>query len=252
MINLKEKIQNQEVVIGTWNTIGSSNITKIVASAGFDFQIIDLEHGPFVIEDIHNHVASSSYFECPCLVRIPRNSDWMALQVLDQGANGIIVPQISNKNDAEKFVKNSKYYPLGNRGFSPFTFAGSYNNEPGYVDQKNKTLINDIIIESLEGINNIDQILEINHIDVVYLGAFDLSKELAIPGDIYNKKLVDLIKKCVVKINASKRIAGSFVPHNIDEVKFCLDMGLKFITYSLDSHRLRSSFLNDLELIRKL
>ena len=98
--------------------------------------------------------------------------------------------RLVTKNDAEKFVKNTKYYPLGTRGFSPFTFAGSYNNEPGYVEQKNKTLINVIIIESSEGINNIDQILEINHIDVVYLG-FDLSKELAIPGDIYNKKLVE-------------------------------------------------------------
>tara|TARA_Y200000002_G_C22679243_1_gene663322 strand:- start:191 stop:949 length:759 start_codon:yes stop_codon:yes gene_type:complete len=252
MINLKEKIKNKEVVIGTWNTIGSSKVTKIIASAGFDFQIIDLEHGPFVIGDIHDHVASSSFYKCPCFVRIPKNSDWMALQVLDQGANGIIVPQISNKSDAETFVKNTKYYPLGKRGFSPFTFAGGYNNNPEYVEEINKKLINVIIIESLDGINNIDQILEIEHIDVIYLGAFDLSKELGIPGDIYNKKLVDLINKCVDKINATKRIAGSFVPQNIDEVKFCIDMGIKFITYSLDSHRLRSSFFDDLELIRKL
>ena len=99
--SLKGKIASGEPIIGTWNTFGSTIATKVLASSGLDFQIIDFEHGPFQIAEVHDHIASSMLYDCSCLVRIPSNQDWMALQALDQGAEGILVPHIHNLKSAQ-------------------------------------------------------------------------------------------------------------------------------------------------------
>ena len=254
MNNIKNKIDENKIVLGTWNTMGSSIVTKVIGSTGIDFQIIDLEHGPFIINEIHDHVVSSSYFNCSCFVRVPSNTDWMALQALDQGAHGIIVPQINDFESAKQFIQNTKYSPIGNRGYSPFTLPGNYENSKikNYTNESNKNIVNIIIIESVEGINNIDEILKLKEIDVVYIGAFDLSKSLGMPGDIYNKKIVNIVKNTAEKITKSGKIAGSFVPNTVDEVKFCLDLNLKFITYSLDSLKLRDSYIREIDEIKKI
>jgi len=254
MNNIKQKISAKKLVLGTWNTMGSSTVTKVIGSSGLDFQIIDLEHGPFIINEIHNHVVSAAYFDCSCFVRIPSNTDWMALQVLDQGAHGIVVPQINNVESAKQFIENTKYFPVGNRGYSPFTLAGGYENSKikNYTNHANKNIVNIVIIESIEGINNIDEIIKLKEIDVVYIGAFDLSKSLGIPGDIYNSKIVDIVKNAAEKISKAGKLAGSFVPNTVDEVKFCLDLNLKFITYSLDSLKLRDTYIKEIDQIRNI
>ena len=128
MKSIKEKLKNGESLIGTWNTFGSTMATKVIASSGLDFQILDLEHGPFSLSNIHDHVASSKYYDCSCLLRIPDNQKWISLQSLDQGVEGIVIPQIEDASSAKEAVASLKYFPDGNRGFSPFTFSGDFTN----------------------------------------------------------------------------------------------------------------------------
>ena len=118
---LKEKLNKGEAVLGTWNTLSSPLVTEVLAQSGLDFQIIDLEHGPFAIDKVYLHVSACENSQCTPLVRIPSNSDWMALQALDQGAHGVVVPHIDTVDDANIFVDATKYHPQGNRGFTPFS-----------------------------------------------------------------------------------------------------------------------------------
>jgi len=249
MTNLKNKIQSGQIVLGTWNTFQSSLATKVLASSGIDFQIIDMEHGPLSFTNIHDHVAASNYFGCDCLVRIPTASSTMSLQALDQGASGIVVPQVENAESANKVVKDIKFFPEGDRGFSPFTFSGGFTNENAkeHVQRSNAESVIVLIIESLEALENIKQISEISSIDVIYIGAYDLSKAMGIPGDIFNPDLVKTIEKASSVINSSGKIAGSFVPQNKEQLKLCIDTGLKFITYSVDTFELKNSYRKALE-----
>lgn len=254
MKSIKEKLKNGESLIGTWNTFGSTIATKVIASSGLDFQILDLEHGPFSLSNIHDHVASSKYYDCPCLLRIPDNQKWISLQSLDQGVEGIVFPQIEDASSAKEAVGSLKYFPDGDRGFSPFTFSGEFTNNSvkEFVRNSNENSVSVILLESLDSIKNLPEILKIKELDVVYIGAYDLSKSMGKSGDIFHKKVVSKVKKAADLINKSGKAAGSFVPQNEDQIKFCLDLGLRFITYSVDTFELKNAFIKANKSFRSL
>jgi len=236
--NLKNKLLTGNPVLGTWNTLSSPLLTEALALSGLDFQIIDLEHGPFILDKIHLHVsACESSANCSPLVRIPSNEDWMALQALDQGAHGLVVPHIDTRIDSEKLIKSMKYHPLGQRGFTPFSKAGGFNNKniSDYVSYANNSLLSVVIVESKEGLENLEEILEIDGIDVVYFGAYDISQSLGHPGEVKHPEVVKSIKKGVDFVSRKGKFAGGFVPQSRDDIKWLLDMGMRFITYEVDS-----------------
>ena len=240
---LKSKLLQGKPVIGTWNTLASPLVTEIFGQAGFDFQIIDLEHGPFVLDEIHLHVsACENSGECAPIVRVPSNEDWMVLQALDQGAHGIVVPHISSRDSAQKLVSIAKYHPEGERGFTPFSKAGGFNNKDvsRHVATSNAESLVIVIIESSEGLTNLEEILDTPGVDIVYFGAYDLSQALGYPGDVRHPEVVKAIKSGVELVSSKGRWAGGFVPQSKDDIKWLLDMGMKLITYEVDSSILHS------------
>ena len=234
---LKAKIQKGIPVLGTWNTIGSPMFSEILAFSGLDFLIIDFEHGPYQIEQVHNYVNRCEINSCTPIFRIPSNSDWMTLQVLDQGGHGVMAPHIDNKNSAQYLVESAKYHPRGKRGFTPFTKAGGFTNLHGklYADKANEFTLVAIIIESKDGLANLDEILEIEDIDVVYFGAYDLSQALGVPGQTRHPSVLKEIMDGVIKVNDKGKYAGGFVAQSKDDIKWLLDMEMRFITYDVDS-----------------
>ena len=234
---LKEKLKKGEAVLGTWNTLSSPLVTEVLAQSGLDFEIIDLEHGPFAMDKVYLHVSACENSQCTPLVRIPSNSDWMALQALDQGAHGVVVPHINSVDDAKTFVDATKYHPQGNRGFTPFSKAGGFTNVnvDKYVGRAIDETINIVIIESKEGLDNLEEILKVGAIDIVYFGAYDLSQALGHPGNTKHPEVVQAIQQGVNLVNGADKYAGGFVPQSKNEIQELLDMGMKFITYEVDS-----------------
>jgi len=240
---IKKKLLDGQPVIGTWNTLGSPLVTEVMARAGFDFQIIDLEHGPFILDQIHLHVSACQVNStCSPLVRIPSPEPWMALQALDQGAQGIMVPHIAGDDEARKLVDSAKYYPLGNRGFTPFSKAGGFNNRnvSSYMHSALEQTITIAIVESAAGLANLDQILEVENLDVVYFGAYDLSQAIGYPGQVRHPEVISTIQAAVRRVNESGKVAGGFVPQSREDIGWLLGMGMRFITYEVDSSILYS------------
>ncbi len=247
---LKEKISKGEPVLGTWNTLASPLVTEIFAQSGLDFQIIDLEHGPFIIDKLHLHVsACENSPSCTPLVRIPSKENWMALQVLDQGAHGVVVPHISNRQESIDLLSSIKYHPIGTRGFTPFSKAGGFNNKntSSYVNNANNSTLSVVIIESHEGLDNLDEIIEVDGVDIIYFGAFDLSQAFGCPGEVKNPKVISAIQRGIEIVNIKGKCAGGFVPQSKDDIKWALDMGMRFITYQVDSSIIYNhvSFITD-------
>ncbi len=235
---LKEKLDSGRPVLGIWNTLASPLATEAFARSGLDFQIIDLEHGPFIIDQIHLHVSACEISEnCTPLVRIPNNSDWMALQALDQGAKGVVVPHIDSKKSADFLVNVTKYHPKGNRGFTPFSKAAGFTsvNIDSYIKKAINETINIVIIESKEGLDSLEEIVLVDNIDIIYFGAYDLSQALGCPGDIKNQKVIEAIQQGVDLVNKRGKYAGGFVPQSKDDIRLLIYMGMKFISYEVDS-----------------
>ena len=235
---LRQKLAAGVPVIGTWNTLASPLVTEVIARAGFDFQIVDLEHGPFVLDEIHLHVSACTVeTECAPLVRVPSNQPWMILQALDQGARGVVVPHTSNSGTADDLVKAIRYYPEGERGFTPFSKAGGFTNKDvaAHVQNSNENIVGIAIVESVEGLTSAVDIAKIDGIDVVYFGAYDLSQDLGHPGEPKHPEVVEAIKEAVGKVRSVGCSAGGFVPQSADEIAWLLELDMNFVTYEVDS-----------------
>lgn len=232
---LKERLINGEMILGSWNIIPSPEIVEIAGHAGLDFIIIDSEHGPVGLEAATNSIRAAEAIGITPLARVPTNEPYLILRALDIGAYGVQVPHISTKADTVAVLENVKYYPLGKRGLSPFTRAAGYGkDEKTHVADSNENTMVILNIEGAEGIKNLNDIIEVPGIDVIFFGPYDISQSLGKPGKIDDPEVVDLIKKSVVTLRKKGLACGSFA-HDARYMELLIDCGVQYLTYMVDS-----------------
>jgi 4-hydroxy-2-oxoheptanedioate aldolase len=145
------------------------------------------------------------------------------------------VPQITRKADAEAVVRAAKYRPIGDRGLSIITRAGELGTRgPKYTDLANEETTVIVHIEGVEGVRNLDEVLEVEHIDVIFLGPYDLSQSLGIPGQVEDPRVEGAIRDSVKKIKAAGKFAGSFAK-DTTIAKRMIDMGVQYMSVSVDA-----------------
>jgi len=240
-MKLKDKLANQ-FILGTWSEIPTPYASNIVAKAKMDFQIIDMEHGVFDFELVQNMIFAIKAEESAAIVRVPSIDESYILRALDTGADGIIFPQVESLDDVEKIVEYSKYPPIGNKGFNPYVYTGGYNGvEKGFFEERNNDLTIGVIIETKKGLENLEEIAKNKHVDIIYIGQYDLSVSLGVAGDVNNKLVLDILKQAVAVINANKKLAGCMV-HSAQEAKLLIEQGFRFIVYKVDAALLYQSY----------
>lgn len=221
--------------LGTWAEIPSPYATNIMAKAGLDFSIVDMEHGVIDFQLAQNMIFAAHCEKKQIYIRVPVIDEAWILRTLDMGCDGIIFPQVSNIDDVERIIEYSHFPPIGKRGFNPYITAGGYCNvENSYFENENARIKIGIILEGREAFDNLDRILNYNEIDIIYIGQYDLSMALGIPGDVANPKVLELMKNAVAKINAANKRAGCMV-HSIEEAKKIIKQGFSFVVYKVDS-----------------
>lgn len=177
---LKEKLKNKEVALGTFMFSYSPTIMEILGHSGFDFVIIDTEHGPtganstLMLEQI---IRAAEVSGTVPLVRLPERSRIMTQKVLDAGAKGIVVPWVQTKDDAEEAVKDTKYPPTGHRGACFLTRPTGYSSKfkPDYWEKANENTLVVPLIENQKSVDNIEEILSVEGVDFVFFGGRDYS-----------------------------------------------------------------------------
>ena len=235
-LTVKQRLSTGEVVFGPWCVIPSGAVMNIIASAGFDFVIIDMEHGPASFETAEEMIRAAETKNVSTIVRLGLINEEYILKSLDLGASGILTAHVETAEDAREVVALSKYHPLGKRGFSPYTRAGGYIGGDITMHSKiqNEHTLTGVIIEGKTGLENIDAILETEHIDLIYIGAYDLSQALGMPGEVGHPKIRVYMKKYVQKIRDAGIAAGGFVAKNKDDMAWMIDIGMQFVTYMPD------------------
>lgn len=242
MKSFKERIKNLDTVIGTWVISPSVHSLNAICVSGLDFVILDQEHGAISNNDLLSLINTCKANNVSCLVR-PASIDKDSIQhALDQGADGVQVPNIDNKDDALKVINFSKYPPIGNRGYSPFVPSSRYlNNGTSWNAQMNKDLITGINVEGDEAIQNIEEILQLENLDIIFVGLFDLSKAMGIPGDVFNKK-VKLKLKDVIEKTKKKNISIGTIATSKDHINELISLGVNFIVYLVDMNVLSNAY----------
>jgi len=232
---LKEALMNGKTVFGPFLKITDPAVVEIMGFAGFDFVIIDQEHGPIAIQNTQNMIRAAESIGITPIVRVNKNDEALILRNLDIGAQGVEIPQINNKKNAIQAVKSVKYFPQGNRGVCRFVRAANYSsmNKYEYFKEANQENLIIVHIEGLEGINNLDEILSVSGIDVVFIGPYDLSQSLGIPGEVNNPLVIEKMKEVILKCKNSDTVVGTFAD-DVKIAKFWASLGVQYVSYSVD------------------
>ena len=231
---LKRKLQQGEVVLGLFINSSYPAFVEICGHAGFDFVIIDLEHGP-----LHPLVAEDLCRAADCVgispvVRVGKNDPWQIQRALDIGSAGVQVPQIETETDAVACVRSAKYNPLGSRGLSFYNRAGVYTAAGAQItDKLNEESLVVVHIEGIQGVENLQEIVTVPHIDVIFLGPYDLSQSLGIPGQVRDPRVIDLMHQCIHIIQNAGKAVGTFAD-NPETAKHWINAGIQYIALGVD------------------
>lgn len=180
-----EKGNAEKPLIGTWAQTKSPEFCEIAGRAGFDFVIIDMEHGSIGIEGAVEMIRAVEASRAIPVVRIPDHSRTNIYKVLDAGAMGILAPSVSSAEEAAAIVKAATYGPVGSRGACPCTrgTAHGVSDWSEYLRWSKDNVFVAALIETPDGVRNFDEIISVPGIDYIGLGPFDLSQALGYDGD---------------------------------------------------------------------
>ena len=241
--SLKKQLNEGATVYGPFCKIQDPAIVEIAALSNFDFVIIDMEHGPYSIESTQNLIRAAEAKGITPVVRVTENSETLILRTLDIGAKCIQVPQICTKEDAEKLVKATSFYPKGERGMCRYVRAADYTAIDGatHFGGANDDIITIIHIEGMEGIDNLAEIISVEGIDVIFLGPYDLSQSCGVPGQVMHEKVVNSMKDAVKIAQSHGKAVGTFT-ESVENAKMWEDIGVQYIAFSVDVGLIMSSY----------
>ncbi len=240
---LQNSLKEGKTVVGPFCKLQDPAIAEIAALSGFDFIIIDMEHGPYSVESVQNMVRAAEARGITPVVRVTENSETLILRILDIGVRCIQVPQICSKQDADKLVKAIKFYPKGERGMCRYVRAAEYTNigPTDHFGKANDSVISIIHIEGMEGINNLSEIVKVEGIDVIFLGPYDLSQSCGVPGEVDHPKVVNAMKEAVEVAKKHGKAVGTFT-ESPEKAKMWKGIGVQYISYAVDVGLIMNAF----------
>lgn len=192
MNSLKECFAGPDTVWGTWLSLGNSNVAELLATIlNPNFIGIDLEHTTISLDEARHLFLAVQSQGCCALPRVASHDHVQIRRLLDAGADGIIVPNMSNETELAAIVDGMKYPPVGKRGYGVARAQGYGRDFKQYTDAWNQKAILIIIIETLEGVDNSEVLLSNEHVDGVLIGRYDLSGALNVPGQVDHPKVLE-------------------------------------------------------------
>ena len=182
MTTLKDRIAAGQPTLGSWITLAHPAIAEIMADAGFDWLVIDMEHSVIDLREAADLIRTIELKGVSPLVRLTSNSPDLTKRVMDAGAHGVVVPMVANRGDAERAVSAVKYPPMGSRGVGLARAQGYGTRFEEYAATINARSIVVAQIEHVDAVNCLDEILAVPGIDATLIGPYDLSASMGKPG----------------------------------------------------------------------
>lgn len=252
MINLKDRLKQNKLTIGSWVTLGSTPIAEIMAKMGFDWLAVDLEHSAITLEQAQQLIQIIELSGVVPLVRVGENDPNLIKRVMDMGAHGVIVPMVNNKNDAIKAVSAVKYPPMGSRGVGLARAQGYGMEFEKYKNWVNKQSIVILQIEHIKAVENLKEILSVNGVDGFIVGPYDLSGSLGMPGEFEHPDMKRLLKNIMEVAKKMHKPAGFHVIHpDAGVLSKKITEGYKILGFSLDTLFFAESIAAQMNKIKK-
>jgi 2-dehydro-3-deoxyglucarate aldolase len=248
---LKDRLNKRDLTIGSWITIGHPSVAEIMATAGFDWLAIDMEHSAITLDQAFALIQVIELSGIPPLVRVGENDPVVIKRVMDAGAHGVIVPMVNTPEDAQRAVDSVKYPPGGKRGVG---LARAQKYGMGFEAYRRWNQEKSVVIVQIEhilGVENFDAIFSVEGVDGFIAGPYDLSGSLGIPGQFDHPRFKKAIAMMEKKARAKKALAGyHVVPPEPEAMREKIRNGYRFLSYSVDFLLLGATCRKDMAAIR--
>jgi 4-hydroxy-2-oxoheptanedioate aldolase len=231
---LRERWKAGEATYGVGITIPSSTVTQLLARAGFDWLMIDMEHGPIPIDQAHAMIAAMAGTPVSPLVRVPHTVPWLAKPLLDAGAAGIVFPMVTSRDDAVSAARATRYPPAGDRLWGPFYAPARYGMSiPDYLRDANAEIATIVLVEHPDAIERIEEIVAVDGIDAAVIGTHDLAVSMGYPGRLDHPAVLDAVARAETAIRDSPVVLGgnAFTP---DQAAQLVERGYQLLALGFD------------------
>lgn len=220
---------------GCWLNLGSSLTAEIVGTAGFDWVLIDLEHGAGGERDVLSQLQALEHSNTAAIVRVESGERQRINRVLDVGVEGVMCPHVSNLQQAQKVVYGLRYPPGGGRGVAKMVRATGFGkNADEYIRNANDHILGVVQIETKEALNHLDDIAGLEGVDVLFIGPADLTMSLGIFGELDNAIYIDALQQIVSAAERAGKAAGILL-FNPDDYGRYHSMGIRMIACGADA-----------------
>ena len=253
----KANIGSDKVQYGIWNGLADTYAAEILGGAGFDFVLIDAEHGPFDLRTIILQLQALAIYDVTPIVRPPTGDPVIIKQLLDAGVQTLLVPMIESAAQAELMVKAMHYPPFGIRGVgTALARAAQWNRVDNYFRDANGQMSLIVQVESVKGYEALDDILEVEGIDAVFIGPADLAGSMGYLGQPMHPEVIQAVKTGMEKIRKSGKAAGTLavkkelVDEYIASGANIVGVGVDLVILAKATRALAEQFKSDLKDIK--
>ena len=238
----KTRLRAGECLYGCFVRFPDPGLVELLALQGFDFLVLDGEHGTMEPRDCENMVRGADVRGVPALVRVPTNEPPVILRFMDTGALGVHVPLVSSADDAERAVRAVKYGPRGTRGLTGVRAAayGQRETLAEYVERANAETLVVVQIETRAALEQVEEIAAVDGVDVVFVGPTDLSHSLGVPGQTSHPIVEEAYRTIVDGVLGSHAALGVLVGDEAG-AKSWRERGARYVAVTVDSLITRSA-----------
>jgi 4-hydroxy-2-oxoheptanedioate aldolase len=232
---LRKKLKEGKACFGTFIRLGPAAV-EIMGHAGWDFVVIDMEHGVFDFNQVEHMIRAARCAGITSLVRVPDPTPSYIMRVVDAGAEGVQIPQVETAAMARLVSQAARYFPEGKRGLCSFVRAAAYSAIPPdeHMTTSNDQVLTVVHIEGEAAASQIRDIVEIPGIDVIFLGPWDLSQSLGVPGKTKDPRVIEVMERVIEACKGRGVILGTFV-REVEDARRWVEMGIQYMMLSTDA-----------------
>ena len=233
--HFKRALQEKRPQIGLWLGLCSSYSAELLAGAGFDWLLIDGEHAPNNVQTVLGQLQAVAPYPSQPVVRPPWNDAVIIKQLLDVGAQTLLIPMIQNAEQARDAVRATRYPPHGVRGVgSALARASRWTRVPDYLQQADEQMCVLVQIETREAVKNLDAILQVEGVDGVFIGPADLSADMGFAGNPQHPEVQRTIDDAIARIRAAGKAPGILMANKVLAQRY-LEAGALFVAVGVDT-----------------
>lgn len=251
MSSFRQRVLDRQFLIGAWCNLASSITTEMASTMGYDWVLVDQEHGPGDNMTLLHQMQAISIGQAASLVRITWNEMPRFKRALDIGAAGIMIPYVQSKEEAELAVASMRYSPVGLRGVATSPRATGYGaNFEQYYATANHDLTTVVQIETGEAVTNLEDIAEVDGVDVLFVGPLDLSISLKMPSKFNDPEYLAILAKVGQVAKNVGKAAGILLP-DPSLTDLVQELGYTFVAAGTDGNMVLNGLKNSLKTMSK-